>query len=58
MTDFNYSERKNRELKERSSSAKSIKTGRDYRNFDYFGSSSKADPPQLVSKQSKEYSNV
>lgn len=55
MCDINFSERKSRDLKERSSSARNLKSGRDTRNEDYFG---KADPLQITSRQSKEYSKA
>lgn len=53
MCDINFSERKSRELKERSSSARNIKTGRDCRNEDYFCSSSKPDAMHITTKHSK-----
>lgn len=53
MCDINLSERRSRELKERSSSVRNIKSGRDHRNEDYFGSSHKLDAGHLASKQSR-----
>lgn len=55
MCDINFSERKSRDLKERSSSARNLKSGRDSRNEDYFG---KPDSLHMPSKQSKEYSKA